>query len=317
MRDSDANSIAFLNTPSAYRTRFAPTPSGYLHLGNILSFAITAAIARYYGAKILLRIDDMDQQRASPLYVEDIFTTLDYLGIKWDEGPGNPSDFEQNWSQRHRLPLYNALLDKLRHTGRAFACRCSRAEILKIAADGHYPGICKSLGLPFDAPDAAWRVDTSNSGTIGFRNLYFGEDRHLHENVHSSILPPELDYFVVRKKDAFPAYQLASIADDVHFGINLIVRGADLLPSTIAQCFLARSLEIESFTQSVFYHHTLVADINGLKLSKSAGAMSVQYLRSHGLSASEILSQVSKLAGLGSASDWDGLVARIAGYYHP
>ena len=96
--------------PTFQKTRIAPTPSGYLHLGNVLSFALTAALARRAGAAILLRIDDLDRERVSRDYVEDIFETLRFLGIPWDEGPRDFSEYERVWSQLHRLRLYREAL---------------------------------------------------------------------------------------------------------------------------------------------------------------------------------------------------------------
>src|ERR1035437_9153412 len=92
------------------RTRIAPTPSGYLHLGNILSFAITAALARKTNAKVLLRIDDFDLERTNKLYVQDIFDTLNFLEIPWDEGPRNMKQYEQEFSQVHRMEMYKKAL---------------------------------------------------------------------------------------------------------------------------------------------------------------------------------------------------------------
>ncbi len=112
------------------RTRIAPTPSGYLHLGNVLSFALTATLAEQYGARILLRIDDLDRQRAQPAYIQDIFDTLEFLELPWHEGPRSVEEFEQQYSQVHRLPLYRQALEELKDKGAVFACDCSRSQML-------------------------------------------------------------------------------------------------------------------------------------------------------------------------------------------
>jgi glutamyl/glutaminyl-tRNA synthetase len=106
------------------RTRLAPTPSGFLHLGNILSFAITAALAEKTGAKILLRIDDLDRERVNKLYVQDIFDTLNFLEIPWDEGPRDAKEFEQTHSQMQRMAMYREALRQLADEGKVFACTC-------------------------------------------------------------------------------------------------------------------------------------------------------------------------------------------------
>jgi glutamyl/glutaminyl-tRNA synthetase len=96
------------------KTRIAPTPSGFLHLGNALSFELTASLAQKTGAKILLRIDDLDRERTNPPYVQDIFDTLNFLNIKWDEGPKDIIEYENSWSQIHRIGLYQNALEQLK-----------------------------------------------------------------------------------------------------------------------------------------------------------------------------------------------------------
>src|SRR5580658_3388462 len=169
------------------RTRIAPTPSGFLHLGNVLSFALTAGLARRSGASILLRIDDLDRERVSREYVEDIYDALNFLSIPWDEGPRNWEEYKRTWSQVHRMGMYREMLERLRVSGKVFACDCSRSKILRESPDGVYPGGCRGRRLPLDKAGCSWRVNTS------------GAD-----------LPEEMTDFVVRKKDRFPAYQLTS-----------------------------------------------------------------------------------------------------------
>ncbi|MFN8712219.1 MAG: glutamate--tRNA ligase family protein [Bacteroidota bacterium] len=241
-----------------FRTRIAPTPSGFLHSGNIYSFQLTAQLAAETGAEILLRIDDLDAARKRPEYVANIFETLHTLGIRWQLGPQTPDDFENNWSQHLRLPLYNETLQQLRqHEGLVYVCTCSRREL--DAANGTCN--CKNNNLPFDTPDTAWRVAVEPGTVISFNDLQRGK-------VEIDLAETTGD-FVVRRRDGIPAYQIASLTDDVHFGITHIVRGEDLLPSTAAQLFLAEKLGLTSFLQSKFLHHALITDESGLKLSKS------------------------------------------------
>ena len=262
------------------KTRIAPTPSGYLHIGNVRSFLLTKEIADACGAQILLRIDDMDRERADDRYIRDIFDTLSFLGIPYDEGPKNIDDFKANWSQTHRVPLYRAALEALRQSGKVFACTCSRADVLRASAYGSYPGTCREKGISLDAENAAWRLRTDRETKVAVPTLYDG--------IVSATLPPDMTDFVVRRKDGFPAYQLTSVVEDVHFGIGLIVRGADLWHSTLAQLCLAEVLGYSSFLQATFHHHPLITGNDGAKLSKSAGATSIQYLRAHGASAADI-----------------------------
>lgn len=271
------------------KTRIAPTPSGFLHLGNALSFMITASLAKSSGAKLLLRIDDLDRERVEREYVEDIFVTLDFLGIHWQEGPRNHDEFEHKWSQMQRLALYNAALQQLQDGGHLFACTCSRTQVLEKSPDGSYPGTCRGKNLPLNTPFASWRVHT-NAG-IGLHVKTF------EGNTIETSLPPSMQDFIVRKKDGFPAYQLSSLVDDLHFGIDLIVRGQDLWDSTLAQLYLATLLQRAAFLNTVFFHHPLLEIAPGKKLSKSAGDTSIDYLRRQGLSREDVYKLIDGMKG--------------------
>lgn len=269
-----------------HKTRFAPTPSGYLHLGNIFSFALTAALAERSGAGILLRIDDMDRERANPDYIRDIFDTLHFLELPWTEGPQDAQELEARYSQRHRLHLYKQALDKLLDTRLVYACNCSRAQILKQNSSGAYPGTCRHKGLSLNAPDVAWRLNTEAAEAVSVKTL---DGTFL-----KAALPADMPDPIIRKKDGFPAYQLSSIVDDTFFGIDLVVRGYDLWPSTIVQLYIASLLKDESFLNTTFYHHPLIMDAHQRKLSKSAGDTSVHYLRKQGFSAEEVYERLGK-----------------------
>lgn len=273
-----------------HKTRIAPTPSGYLHLGNVLSFSLTAALARREGASILLRIDDLDRERVSRDFVEDIFETLHFLGIPWDEGPTEFNGYERDWSQVRRLGMYREALQWLRDAGMVYACDCSRSKIMREREDGAYGGTCRDRGLSLDGEGCSWRVRT--------------------EGV-------ELMDFAVRKKDGYPAYQLVSVVDDLFFGVDMVVRGEDLRASTAAQRWLAAALGREEFGRIRFYHHRLLMGPGGGKLSKSAGATSVRYLRRAGRTKEEIFSLIAEMAGVEGGvaegvADWQGLADAIA-----
>lgn len=277
-----------MTAPLLFRTRLAPTPSGYLHLGNIFSFAITAQLAQQRNAGVLLRIDDLDRERTQPEYVQDIFDTLRFLDINWTEGPANPADFETTYSQFHRLTLYNEVLLQLQAGGHLFACTCSRSSILQQRADGSYPGTCRDKHIPLSAPGVAWRLRTDNTKSIEVQTVENG--------IIGATLPPDVQDFIVRKKDGFPSYQLASVADDLHFGVNLVVRGEDLWSSTLAQLYLSQCLPDTTFGATYFHHHSLLSGADGSKLSKSAGATSIQYLRRQGLSPAAIWQLINDLS---------------------
>ena len=271
-------------------TRIAPTPSGYLHLGNAYSFLLTKALAKKYDAKILLRIDDLDRDRYRPEFVQDIFDTLDYLEIKIDQGPKNLLEMESTWSQVHRLPLYSEPLEQLHQNRLTFACTCTRSQILQIDPRGMYLGQCLDRRIPLTREQVAWRINTLDADFLQFQEYP--------KQAKSSILPEEATCYVVRKKDGLPAYQLCSLIDDLHYGVDLIVRGQDLYPSTLAQLDLARLLGKDSFAQTTFCHHPLLKSLDQKKLSKSAGSSSIQHLREEGKTLADLFLLLGKSLGL-------------------
>ncbi|QIX62251.1 hypothetical protein HER32_14105 [Hymenobacter sp. BT18] len=255
--------------PASVVSRLAPTPSGFLHLGNAVNFTLTWLLVRQAGGTLHLRIDDLDRARVRPQYLENIFRTIDWLGLDYDFGPTGPDDFEQNYSQRHYLSDYAAGLQVVSAANPAmvYACRCSRTELARTSLDGIYPGTCRDNQVENDAAEVAWRVRVPEEALVCFEDLWQGPVQ--------VALDRELGDFVIRKKDGWPAYQLASIIDDVRLGVTLIVRGLDLLPSTAAQLWLAQYLPgMEAFRRVQFGHHTLVSGADGAKLSKSTQASS-------------------------------------------
>jgi len=290
----------YLPLPQNSKTRIAPTPSGFLHLGNVLSFAITVALAQKSGAKILLRIDDLDQARVNKLFVQDIFDTLNFLQIPWHEGPGDVQDFEENYSQLHRMDSYHSALDKLKDEGLVFACTCSRQQINSGAVCN-----CYEKKIQLTTENVSWRLLTDDGPEI--------EVKDHNGNIIRTALPAEMKNFIVRKKDGFPAYQLTSVVDDLFYGIDLVVRGQDLWPSTLAQHILADAIgEGNIFGQTAFYHHPLLMETHGKKLSKSAGATSIKYLRESGKSAADIFALIAGMAGIEQpVNGWEQLAGAI------
>ncbi len=229
--------------------RIAPTPSGYLHPGNAANFAANALLAD--GGPLLLRIDDLDRRRFRREYLEDVFEVLNWLGIECTDGPRNADDFEANWSQESRMPVYEAALELLRSRAPAqiFACPCSRKEL----ANGTHVHGCLEGRTSLDEPGAAWRMDTRNTG--------------LHD---------AMPWFALRKKDGRPSYQVACTVDDLHFRITECARGEDLRASTAAQAMVSDLLGYPPLLERInFLHHPLIIE-GGAKLSKSQGARSVR-----------------------------------------
>ncbi len=255
--------------------RYAPTPSGLLHLGNGVNLTLTYLLARSLGASILLRIDDLDADRKRPDYVADVFHSLDYLGLTYERGPTGPDDFERNWSQRHRLPLYEQTLNTLIETGQVYATSYSRQQILAMGERANQQ--MRAQQLPFTMQDMAWRVRIDQA-----------------QNSDNQLI----NDFVVRQRSGLPAYQVTSLTDDLHFGVTNLVRGDDLRESTAMQQYLAGLLDHEAFAQIPVWHHPLLTDSDGNKLSKSAGSTSLKVMREAGQLPALVFAEVAKLLGL-------------------
>jgi glutamyl/glutaminyl-tRNA synthetase len=264
------------------RSRIAPTPSGYLHIGNAINFVITWLWVRKENGKLRLRIDDLDAPRTKPAYLDDIFQTLEWLGLDWDEGPQTPDEHEKIYSQNLRAERYSVLTEQLVQTGKVFACGCSRKNI-----EGQYPGTCIHKKLPLNMADTSLRIITPDDEPVIVTDINRGD---IAVNLYEV-----MRHFIIRRRDGLAAYQVASLADDIDFGINVIVRGEDLLYSTAAQLYLAKLVGNETFQQATFYHHPLLKNENGLKLSKSAGGTSLKSWREAGKTKADFYSWMSRL----------------------
>ncbi|WP_310395940.1 glutamate--tRNA ligase family protein [Hymenobacter sp.] len=246
-------------------SRLAPTPSGYLHLGNAVNFVLTWLRTRQAGGVLHLRIDDLDRARLRPAYLDNIFRVLDWLGLDYDHGPTGPDDFLRHYSQLRHLPEYNAVLRRL----------AQRPGLVQASRRTRTGGPAAPVAL--ETPGAAWRVQVPAGTTVCLADGWQNEI-----TVPLGALMPD---FVIRRKDGVAAYQVASVVDDLRLGTTLIVRGLDLQPSTAAQLWLAGQLsETAAFSAAriQFFHHPLLTNAAGQKLSKSqqlpldAGVLSQQ-----------------------------------------
>lgn len=256
-------------------SRIAPTPSGYLHLGNALNFLLTWEFVRRNNGRLRLRIDDCDSTRARPQFIEDIFRTLEWLGIDWDEGPSGPDDFYAHYSQGARRDQFFAAIDNLQ---RAYNCRCSRKAIKKTFGSTIYRGSCRHSDIPFVRGETARRIIV---------------DRPVSDRGQAHDLGPHMGDFVVWTRDDTPAYQLVSLVEDETHGITHIFRGEDLYTSTLAQKYLARELGYTGFLRAHVNHHPLIYDHNGNKLAKSAGAASLMDIRQAGKGVDYVLKRLA------------------------
>ena len=284
-------------------SRIAPTPSGFLHAGNVYNFLLTYLFTRAFDGILYLRIDDYDLPRYRRQYVENIFRVLDMLGIDFDGGPGGVGEFETKFSSKFRLGAYQNALKTLKQKGVCYACECTHS-MKSSFKNGIYARVCAEKNLKFKKDETAMRLrvldeaeictrqnlinfDSLRVGPIdaanGLKNSANSDGLNLTDesafeaekfaqtqNVNLSQI---LGDFVVWKKDDTPAYNLASLVDDEILGVNLLVRGEDLLACSAAQKYAAQILGY-GFKNANFIHHGLLAQ-DGKKLSKSSRAPAV------------------------------------------
>ena len=253
-------------------SRLAPTPSGYLHFGNAFNFLLTRLLVDYEGGHLHLRIDDLDGSRIKRSSVEDIFVQLEWLGINYDSGPSGPDDLYSIYSQQLRKERYHESLEFIRKSGHLFACECSRSEIRQLSSNGNYPGTCRDKNLNLLKDNYPWRVRVPEQTIVSYKTF---ANKIKKINVYR-----EMGDFIIKRRDGLPAYQIASIIDDMELGVNLVVRGQDLRASTGAQLFVAKCMNDSIFPAARFVHHLLQKDESGNKLSKTKGANSLQVLNS-------------------------------------
>ena len=257
MSDGSANTatgtIATVRTPqlpAPYTGRFAPSPTGALHLGSLVAAAASYLEARTNGGRWLLRIEDLDSARVVPGAGDRILRTLENLGFSWDG---------EVWYQSRRLAHYEAALQQLQRADAVYACSCTRRDLGGTDDLGGYPGTCRS------AP-----------GKPGPTALRFRADRYgnapLIDTLQGAISPATCSGGdpLVRRRDGLYAYQLAVVVDDAASAVSHVVRGADLLASTGWQCALQDALALP---RPIYSHIPLVTESSGDKLSKSAHAL--------------------------------------------
>jgi len=253
---------------SEVRTRFAPSPTGFLHLGSARTALFNWAFARRHGGKLLLRIEDTDRDRSTPESERAIIDGLEWLEIDWDEGPLRQSAF----ADRHR-----AAVDRLLASGRAYRCACTAEQLEErrqatIDAGGKwtYDRRCRDLDLGADVGPHAVRLRLSDSGDLGWDDLVFGK---------SGQDASEIGDRIIQRSDGQPLYHLAVVVDDIEMGITHVIRGADHHPNTPLQIALYRALDAQP---PQFAHVPLIVGAGGKKLSKRRDPVSVQHFRDEG-----------------------------------
>lgn len=287
------------------RGRYAPSPTGDLHLGNLRTALLAWLFARSVGGAFVLRMEDLDQPRVRAGAAQRLLEDLRWLGLDWDEGPdvGGPLG---PYVQSQREALYRSALGRLHARGLLYPCYCTRAELARLASapqggadtQARYPGTCRHLSerqrhaqeaagrrpaLRFRVPDEPIRFEDDVVGPMV-------------ESVAETV-----GDFVVRRSDGVVAYQLAVVVDDGLMGITQVVRGADLLSSTARQLALFDALGYPRPT--TFAHVPLVLDRAGERLAKRDAAAGVGALRAGGMDATTVVGRLAASCGLWPAHE--------------
>lgn len=289
---------------AGHRGRYAPSPTGPLHLGNLRTALLAWLQTRLNNGQFLLRIEDLDEPRTRPGSAEQIIDDLQWLGLDWDEGPGINTELGPYFqSQRNRF--YKMAFELLRSEDKIFPCYCSRKDILSAASAPHnesvnmnvanvYPGTCRSKTATSNRYTGqnrlpAWRYLVPET-TISFTDQIMGP---VSQKIHL-----EVGDFVIRRSDNLFAYQLAVVVDDALMAITDVVRGVDLLDSTARQIELYKAM---GFNIPRFWHVPLMHDDKGKRLSKRDGSDSLKSLRDQGFRPDKIVGQLAASVGLVSS----------------
>lgn len=274
------------------RTRFAPAPTGFLHLGHVVNALYVWGYGGTLGARVMLRVEDHDRQRARPEYERALLDDLDWLGFQSDEYPTTMFRAGRcEGRQSDRGPVYEAAAAQLARDGRLYGCTCTRQDRAKqIATPQHgpdaYAGTCRNRAIPL-GPGIAWRVRLDTSPER-FTDVWQGPCEQQPAWSHGDV--------VIRDRHGNWTYQFAVVVDDWQQDVNLVIRGEDLLPSTGVQMALGRVLGRRE--PPTYAHHRLVMKSPTQKLSKSDGDSGVRDLRRAGWSAPRVLGEAAWRAGL-------------------
>lgn len=275
---------------SRHTERFAPSPTGPLHLGHAFSALTAAARASGSGGQVLLRIEDIDRARARPEWEAQIFEDLAWLGLSWPKPV---------LRQSTRLPAYRAALERLRDADLLYICTCNRRDIEAAAnapqegapafgPDGLiYPGTCRHRRLAPGAPlpdGAALRLDMSAAAPERLRFEESGEAPGIHEITRSDLITSVGD-IVLARRDMGTSYHLSVVVDDAHQNVTHVTRGADLAEATKIHVLLQHLLGLPT---PIYHHHRLIRDDDGKRLAKRDDARAIAKYRAEGVSPQDI-----------------------------
>ena len=276
-----------VTSASTYRGRLAPSPTGLLHLGHARTFWVAYQRALQHRGTLILRNEDLDPQRSRAEFAQAMIEDLQWLGIRWSEGPDCGGDYAP-YAQSERRLHYLEAWRQLRDGGFIYPCTCSRKDLAQAATAPNdlddeliYPGRCRGRrdASTFAEPAGVnWRFRVSEGEAVNFVDLNSGEQRY--------VAGHDFGDFLVWRRDDVPSYQLAVVVDDAAMHISEVVRGADLLKSTARQLLLLRAL---ACPVPDYFHCELVRDASGVRLAKRQDALSIRHLRLTGMSPEAVL----------------------------
>ncbi len=278
------------------RVRFAPSPTGDLHVGNARTALFNWLFTKRYGGDFILRIEDTDQERTSPVFEKNILEDLKWLSLEWDEGPEKDGSLGP-YHQIQRLDIYDKYIRELKSTGKVYPCYCTeeeleaeRASLRAMRMMPRYTGKCKKLtdkereALESSGRKPALRFSV-DKGAIEFHDLIRGEMKFEGEAIGD---------FIIVRSNRIPSYNFAAVVDDHLMEITHVIRGEDHLSNTAIQILLYKALDFEP---PMFAHHSLVLGKDRTKLSKRHGSVTVREFRSRGILSPALLNYLSLLGG--------------------
>lgn len=262
------------------RTRFAPSPTGYLHVGGVRTALFSWLFARHHHGEFILRIEDTDRERSTTESVAAILDGMAWLGLEADEGP---------YYQSERLHRYTEVAQSMLSQGHAYRCACSierldalRAEQMQAGEKPRYDGHCRDLHLSADIPHVI-RLATPSTGEIRFHDLVYGD---------IVVANQELDDLVLMRMDGIPTYNFAVVIDDWDMAISHVIRGDDHINNTPRQIHIYQALGVEP---PVFAHLPMILGADGKRLSKRHGAVNVMSFREEGYLPQALLNYLVRL----------------------
>ena len=285
-------------------TRFAPSPTGHLHLGNARTALLNYLAARSGGGRFILRVEDTDEARSSEEFMYELFEDLRWLGLSWDEGPdvGGP---HTTYRQRERSAIYEEWLRKLDAAGLTYPCFCSPAELAvsrrtQIAAGRppRYPGTCRALTEAqrseclVSGKPAALRFRVPAGETVLFDDVVHGEQRFATDDIGD---------FIIRRTDGSTAFFFSNAIDDALMGITLVLRGDDHLANTPRQILILRALGLSA---PRYAHVALLLGMDGSPLSKRHGDLSLRDLRNRGFLPAAVRNHLVRLGHTCASDGW-------------